>query len=233
MLCDKYKETLIESAASGAALPNPVREHVDTCAHCRTTLATQEALVTSVDAGLRSRASARVPSNFDHRVRAALQGQTSLERRLHSSLFAFGSVAAAAAVVMGVFLTPSPHRSRKEGPPKSVVQSKSSTPEQDSPAAASRTRMPTSPAALYSRTSALKISPLPNALAPGNDQPEVLVPQGQEELLVKYMEGVAARRAQAAFSASLQHEADMKPMEVPSTEISELIVKPLPDLSSN
>jgi len=49
---------------------------------------------------------------------------------------------------------------------------------------------------------------------------------------VKYMEGVAAPRARATFSASLQHEADMKPMEVPSIEISELVVKPLPDLSS-
>jgi hypothetical protein len=61
---------------------------------------------------------------------------------------------------------------------------------------------------------------------------EVLVPEGQEELLVKYMEGIAARRARGTFSAGLQQEPDMKPVDVPSIKISELVVTPLSDLSS-
>jgi hypothetical protein len=62
---------------------------------------------------------------------------------------------------------------------------------------------------------------------------EVLVPQGQEELLVKYMERLAARKPRVTITAGLQHEPNEKPIEVSPVEISALVVKPLPDLSSN
>jgi hypothetical protein len=233
MLCDKYKEALIEVAASGAALPIPVREHVDTCAQCGATLAAQQALFTLVDAGLRSRNNGGVPSNFEQRVRAALQIQVSPGRRLYSSVFAFGSLAAATTLALAFFLTHNPNKGRKEMAPGSVGQTELSVLHSAAASGDSKELEAFSHQALHSRSRALNIAGHPNVPALGNSGVEVLVPQGQEELLVKYMEGVAAVRARATFSASLQHEADMKPMEVPSIEISELVVKPLPDLSSN
>ena len=233
MLCDKYKEALTEAAASGAALPIPVREHVDTCAHCGATLAAQQALFTLVDAGLHSRTNVGVPSNFEQRVRAALQIQVSRGRRPYSSVFAIGWMAAAAALVLAFFLTLNRNNGRKEMPPGSVAQTELSV---SHPRAASGERQEVQAfahQALHSRSRALNLAGYPNVPALGYSGVEVLVPQGQEELLVKYMEGVAALRARATFSASLQDEADMKPIEVPSIEISELVIKPLADLSSN
>ena len=235
MLCDKYKEAVTEGAASGVTLPIPVREHVDACAHCGATLAAQQALFTLVDAGLRSRANVGVPSNFEHRVRAALHIQVSPERRSYSSRLAIGSMAAAAAALaLAFFLTDDPNKGRKEMPPVSLAQTELSVLHPRAASGESKDVRAPSHQALLSPSRVLNIARHPNVPALGNSGVEVLVPQGQEELLLKYMEGVSAQRAaRAAFSASLQHETDMKPMEVPSIEISELVVKPLPDLSSN
>jgi hypothetical protein len=233
MLCDKYKEAVTAAAASGAALPVAVREHVDTCAHCGATLAAQQALFTLVDAGLRSQTNFGVPSNFEQRVRAALQIQVSRGHRTYSSVFAFGSLAAAAALALAFFLTHNPNKGRKEMPPGSVAQTDLSVSHPVAASGNSKELEAFSHQALHSRSRASNIAGHLNVPALGTSGVEVLAPRGQVELLVKYMQGVAALRARATLSASLQHEADMKPMEVPSIEISELVVKPLPDLSSN
>jgi hypothetical protein len=233
MVCDKYKEAMIEIAASGAALPVAVQEHVDACAHCGAMLAVQQALFTSIDAGLHCRANIRVPSNFEHRVRAALQIQVTRGPRSYSSILAFGLMAATAALALAIFLTHNASNSGRGIPPSSRAQTELSVSHPRAASGDSKKLEAPSREALHSRSSALNVADRRNVQALGNNGVEVLVPPGQEELLVKYMEGVAARKTRATFSASLQHEADMKPMEVRSIEISELVVKPLPDLSSN
>jgi hypothetical protein len=76
MLCDKYKEALIEAAASSAALPILLREHVDTCAHCGAMLTAEKALFVAIDAGLHRAANARVRSCFLPKVKANLAIET-------------------------------------------------------------------------------------------------------------------------------------------------------------
>jgi len=229
MLCDKYKDALIDVAAGGA-VPVSLREHVGVCARCRATLDAQQTIFTMVDAGLRSRTNVGVPANFDHRVRAAIEIQISAQGRRHSSVFGFASMAAAAAVVLAILLTHNLNQKRKEKPYSAVEQAGLSV--SHSPTARGEIQ-PSSRRSLRSRGSASNVPRRLNGAAPGNDGVDVLVPEGQEELLVKYMEGIAARRPRVAISASLQHEQDMKPVEVSPVEISALVVKPLPDLSSN
>jgi len=76
MLCDKYKEALIETAASGAALPNALREHMEACAHCGATLVGEQTLFAAVDASLHRAANARVSSGFLPNVKANLATET-------------------------------------------------------------------------------------------------------------------------------------------------------------
>src|SRR6267142_1283250 len=64
MLCDKYKEALIEAAASGAALPGGLREHVEVCAICGARLAAERTLFAAIDGGLDKAANAKVRSSF-------------------------------------------------------------------------------------------------------------------------------------------------------------------------
>src|SRR5437899_5592584 len=76
MLCEKYKEALIDAAASGAALPNALREHVQACEHCAAMLAGEQALFAAVDAGLHKAANAEVPCSFLPNVQAKLATET-------------------------------------------------------------------------------------------------------------------------------------------------------------
>jgi hypothetical protein len=229
MLCDEYKEALIEAAANAAPLPNSVREHVDACARCYETLAAEQKLFAMMKERLHFRANLPVPANFDHRVRAALPVQVSLQRKSHLPLFAWGSVAAA--LMMGIALMQSVKLSNKE-PQTSAVQSGPSVPELQSSTASAVNGSDFS-AKRYPKTGTFAISKYRKGPVAGNEQPEVLVPRGQQDLLVKYMEGVSARKTPAILTASSTHDPEVKPIEVLPVEISQLVAKPLPDLSSN
>src|SRR5260370_23039812 len=124
MLCDNYKEALTEAAASGTALPGSLLAHLGACAACHAFLATQQALFTFVDNGLRSRANIAMPSKFDHRIRAALQIQVSPPRRGQSWAFAFGSIAVAAAVLLAILLTQNLKQDQRAMPTSSAIKSK-------------------------------------------------------------------------------------------------------------
>jgi hypothetical protein len=234
MLCDKYEEALIGAAASGAALDSSVGEHVSLCAHCQEMLAAQQLMFALVDAGLRTRANVTEPRDFGHRVRAAIQMERPQERRRYSAVLAFSSLAAAAALLMVILLTQSLRHDRKDTAGGTVAESELQASPHPPVHIDNGTNLgPSLPRTLYSSGTAWRTSRLREASLRRKVDPEVLVPQGQEELLVKYMQGIAARKARVTLSAGLQQEPEMKPVQVPTIEISELVVTPLPDLSSN
>ena len=234
MLCDKYQEALIVAAASGAALDSSAGEHVSLCAHCQEILAAQQSMFALVDAGLRTRANVTVPGNFGHRVRAAVQTETPQERRRSSPAWALGSLAAAAALLVAILLAQSLGHGGKDTARSVAAESKLQRSALPPVRIDNATNLgPNPPRALYSHGTAWRTSRLRETSLHRKVEPEVLVPRGQEELLVKYMQGIAGRKARVTLSAGLQQESEMKPVEVPSIEISELVVTPLPDLSSN
>jgi hypothetical protein len=81
MPCEKYKEALVESAASGAALPASLREHVDACTGCRTALAAEQSLFAAIDISLRLRANAELPPSLLVNVNALLAEEVAPQRR--------------------------------------------------------------------------------------------------------------------------------------------------------
>jgi hypothetical protein len=234
MLCDKYKKALMEAAAGGAALPSAASEHVNVCAHCRQEFAAQESLFAVVDEALRTRANPPVGANFDHRVRLALQAQNSHERNSYALVLTSGSLAAAAAVLLAVLAAQSLRPGGQEAVKNSAAASK--------PTASSQSPVPNREDESLGPSSGRRVNRIESnlralrAAKPAlqrRDEPEVLVPAGQEELLAKYMRGFATRQAPVTFTADLQHEPNIKPAQVPSIEISEIVVEPLADLSSN
>jgi hypothetical protein len=230
MLCDKYKDALIEGAG-GAALPDSLREHVGVCAGCRAMLDAQQRSFAMVDAGLRARTNVEVPANFDHRVRAALEIEASAPGTRFSSVLGLASMAAAA-VVLAIFLTHNVGQHRKDTPGGAAERTELSASHSTTVHGNGEELQPLPRGARHSRTS-LKSGRPSNRAAVDGKTVEILVPSGQEELLVKYMEGLAARKPRVTIMAGLQHEPDEKPIEVSPVEISALVVKPLPDLSSN
>ena len=75
MLCEHYKEALIEAAASGAEPHGDLRAHLDGCAGCRAAFEQEQALFASIDGGLRVTANADVPASLLPRVRARLHAE--------------------------------------------------------------------------------------------------------------------------------------------------------------
>ena len=98
MSCKHYKKALIEAAATGAALPRALRDHVAACEHCRAILTTEEALFAAVDLNLRRTASAELPDSFLPRVRSRLTEERTA-RRYWSP--AWAAVVACAALIVG------------------------------------------------------------------------------------------------------------------------------------
>src|SRR6266853_5170953 len=99
MLCEKYKEALVEAAASGAALPNALREHVQACEHCAAVLTGEQAIFAAVDAGLHKAANAKVRPSFVPNVQATLATET-VPRR--NPIPAWGLVCATGALALAV-----------------------------------------------------------------------------------------------------------------------------------
>jgi len=75
MLCEHYKEALIEAAASDVSGPGDLRAHLDGCAACRATFEQEQAFFASIDAGLRTAANSEVPPSLAVRVRALLDAE--------------------------------------------------------------------------------------------------------------------------------------------------------------
>src|SRR2546423_14825106 len=98
MLCEHYKEALIEAAASDVPAPGDLREHLDGCSDCRAAFEEEQALFSSIDGGLRVAANADVPASLLPRVRAQLSGQ-SVARRSWIPVWA---VLGAAALVLTI-----------------------------------------------------------------------------------------------------------------------------------
>ena len=101
MLCDDYKEAVMEAASGGAGLADPAREHVATCACCRALLAEQRALFAAIDLGLRRSANGEIPNTLLAGVRARVVEERKPRR---SVSLAWAALAASAALVIGAVM---------------------------------------------------------------------------------------------------------------------------------
>lgn len=73
MSCEKFRKTITEALLSGQELPTSVRSHVDGCAGCRSALAREEALLATIDNGMRAAVDCEVPGSFQALVRARIR----------------------------------------------------------------------------------------------------------------------------------------------------------------
>jgi hypothetical protein len=119
MLCQHYKEALIEAAASSAQAQGELRAHLDACASCRAEFEREQTLFASIDAGLHVTANPEVPASLLPRVRARLdEAATPLTHWFQPWIFAAASVALA----VTIFLIAPPHHTRPDSQAKQAPQ---------------------------------------------------------------------------------------------------------------
>ena len=217
MLCDEYKDALTDAAASGAALPSYVREHVNSCVHCQRMFAARQVVFAAVDMRLHTINNVELPSSFLPDLKAKLAAETHPSRTpIHSWAFA----CAAASLILAVALVGlrrdqggqigAESLSRREKP-AAVANGLSVDPIQVSkapdPMGVAKARMQQN-------------------LSAASHDPEVLVSREEEKYLESYYARVQKRDGMNVVLAG-QQETRAKALQIEQIEVKELKIESL------
>jgi hypothetical protein len=219
MLCDKYKETLVESAANGAALPHALHEHVQACERCAAMLAGERALFAAVDAGLHKAANAEVRRCFVLNVQANLATE---KVPMRNPIPGWAFVCAAAAVALAaVFLVPLRGTHDKDG--KGAIEISSKV-----PGGAGEVVLRVPPEH-QTRLSArpYKAPNRQNFSVAGSHEPEVLIQPEEEEFLKRFYAAMGNPAVDAKVVVSDNQEVSPKALVIEQIEVKELKIENL------
>jgi hypothetical protein len=226
MPCQHYKDALIDAAASDAQPQGDLRAHLANCDACRATFAQEQALLSSIDAGLHVTATAEVPASLLPRVRARLD-EVSVPRRTWVANWLV--LATATGVLVTLFAARAVWRTN-------VVQKPVETAEKTSaPPAQNHNPVVVPPVEKHSASqrqfSIANTFPAHEALVGRNITPEVLVPRDQEVLLAEYAEQWQLHKRAPLFAQDADSTV-LAPLQVAQIQIAELDVKLLADQKS-
>jgi hypothetical protein len=223
MLCDKYKEGLIESAASGAALPYALREHVQGCEHCAAVLAGEQTLFAAVDAGLQKAANAKVRSSFLPNVRTNLATETVPTR---NPIPAWGLVCATGALALTVAFLSLPRGSYDKAKTEAI------TVQGEVPAAADEVGTRFIPGRkTHFSTKAVKAPEQQEVSGTTSLEPEVLVQPEEEEFLKRFYAATRNQASDAKVVVTDSHEVTTKPLVIEQIEVRDLRIENLDEES--
>ena len=213
MLCDKYKEALIEAGANGAALPIALRKHVDACGRCRATLAGEQALFAAVDAGLHSAANANMRDCFLPKVKANLAAEA-VPARNPIPRWAF--VCATGALVLAAAFLNLRRGSHDEGRTEKIITS-------------SETRASTGGETLslvpdrktFFSTRASNAPNKQNVSHTKSREPKVLIQPGEEDSLKRFYAAMRNPASDAGAIVTDEHEIAPKSLVIEPIEVKE------------
>jgi hypothetical protein len=226
MNCKRYRDTLIEVAATGAEPRAELRAHLQACPSCREALEQECILFASIDAGLRSSANAEIASSFLPGVRTLIDTPSVPPREAEfGSRMAF-AIAAAAIVV---FFVGHMGRLRKSelGGEAHVNRQAESDVAQTPPLGYTLYSFPPTinPLAAEERSRSRK-EIYRKKLQLKRRNPEIIVPPDQETLLRRYADQLP-RRNLPPFSTDATDQAQTEPLRIELIQVALLDVKPL------
>ena len=217
MLCEKYNDALIEAAASGAALPSYIREHVKSCVHCQGMFAARQIVFAAVDMRLHTINNIELPSSFLPDLKAKLAAETHPSRTpIHSWAFA----CAAATLVLAVALI---GLRRDQG--GQIGAESLNTTKKPSAMANGPKSGPIHVSKAPDRVGVAKARMQQNLSATSHD-PEVLVPREEEEYLESYYARVQKRDGANLVLAG-QQETRAKALQIEQIQVKELKIESL------
>lgn len=227
MLCEKYKDALIEAGVRGPELAPVVRAHIEACANCAAELAEHRSLVVSIDANLHRQMNASVPAAMLQRLEARLVREPqslpprSLKLRWLYTAAAFATAAALISIAMPKLHTHKPNPQTvtlSQAEPSQTARSTTADGPQAIP-------VPLKPAA---QLAPRRIKLHSQGAAPL--QPEILVPPDEQIALTEYVARRKARREFVVALATAVHqsfEPSFKGLEIPDINTAEIVIKPI------
>jgi hypothetical protein len=226
MLCEHYKDAVIETAA-GAVPQDELRGHLAECASCRAALAEEQSFFAAIDTGLHAAANTEVPPSLLPRVRVALGQETPLKSAWFSDALVLATAAAIVVTFFAVRALRQPKgandgRDRVNTAIKTVAPLlKPTLPQEHMRNPEPKLNSSSSPPSLIARNSSG-----PRPIVTTGALPEVLVPRDQDALLVSYAEQWY-RRKRAPLVAGDVADSTLEPLQVAAIQITQLDVKPL------
>src|SRR5712672_486859 len=223
MLCEKYKEALVEAAASGAVLPNALREHVRACEHCAAMLTGERALFAAVDAELHKAANAKVRSSFVPNVQATLATETVPTR---NPIPAWGLVCATGVLALAVAFLSLPRGAHDKANAEAI------TVQRKVPAVAGGVGLSLAPEH-KTRFSARAVKPQEQQDVAGaaSDEAEVLVQPEEDEYLRRFYATERNPGGDVRAIVADQHEIMAKPQVIAQIEVKDLRIEDMDDES--
>jgi hypothetical protein len=225
--CEDYRTALVNAAAArtgGSEPPRELRSHLGACASCCATFTEEQQLFAAIDSGVYTAANAEMPASLLPRVRAALETKTSAKYGwLTSRLLLAGAAIACLALFASLAIWRHGSRTAQEASDSAARQSVPSltTPKNQTLIPAPQV----DPNATYRSRTTIAHNRAPSQVRSNvGNEPEVLVPQDQEVLLVSYAEEWH-RRKRAPLVTENSAEAIPAPLKVAPIQIAQLDVK--------
>jgi hypothetical protein len=193
MLCERYKDALIEAAASGVP-SGKLREHLAECASCLAAFGQERSLFAAIDTGLHADANATIPPSLLPRVRARLDEVATPRLGWMQPL---GFACAGVALAFVVFVMARPHLATQEemaprGPVAvraSMATAMNTNREEGAPKSTQIAAVP------FHRSHESRNSTSGHAAASSN--PEVLVPPDERDGLAQLVASINEHRGLA------------------------------------
>ena len=222
MPCENYKDALIETAASDAHPQGDLRVHLDACASCRAAFEQEQALFSSIDAGLHVTANPEAPASLLPRIRARLDETVAAQRRwLQPVIFAAASVA----LTFAIFLLTRPLHPRPDSQAKQAPQipaSHTSVANAGDQNSGPSTQIVSSAVNnSHTRSHSTLLRPV------ASSQPEVLVPPDEREAFARFVAVLGEHREVAVALVTPAPQTKNEPASLEPLQINGLEIKPL------
>lgn len=228
MPCKKYREALIEAAASASEPSRELRSHLDACASCCASFTEERQLFAAIDTGVRATANSEMPASLLPRVRTSLEDVSASQRRWTPFLI---FATASAAIVLTAFIAMRPHHGAKIDQSEQIY----SAPTHETPEIPVRREATGTPAIAASRGShrtQQQRNSTPSNAVPSSGNMEVLVPPDEREAFAHFVASMQVRNDNALTLVTSGPEKKEDPMSVAPLQIAKLEVRRLEGLES-
>lgn len=226
MLCEYYKDALIDAAASGVAPCEKLRAHLAECSACREAFIKEQSLFAAINSELHAAANSEVPSSLFSSVRVALEQETSRKSGWFSDVLV---LATATGIVLAVFAAQTIRRT-KDGRERTNIAINTTVPPPN-PALSQETMHRSADSSPAMRSLIATSSAASRRGETFGALPQVLVPRDQDALLARYAEQWYGQKHAPAMAGEVP-SATPEPLQVSPIQIPQLDVKPLAEQGS-
>ncbi|HKV61082.1 MAG TPA: hypothetical protein VJO16_04155 [Candidatus Acidoferrum sp.] len=223
MPCKPYKDALIEAAATSTEPQGELRDHLDACLECNAAFRQEQALLASIDAGLRVTSNVDVPASLLLRVRAQMSDLSASRR---SWVPAWAVLAATAALILTVVVVRGWHQKASGQDPQNSALAHTDFPAGIPAVATGAPPRTNSGQRVNKRSLPAKIQGSASI-----EHLPVLLPAGQKAAFDAWLDGLRRGKMKANDLLAQKSDLPLQDLQISPLDLSPIEMKPLANVS--